>query len=192
MSTQTGYTRKKQPDKVRRALLDQAAKLAVKQGLAAVTIQAVAQAAGVTKGGLFHHFPDKHALIEGVFLDLLQHFDAEIDALMEQDPEPWGRFTRAYVNTLYTKRELEIESRWAALSASSVADPGLRWLWAEWLARRLDRHKETDDGMDLAIVRLAADGVWLAGLLDFGYRLLPNQEDLRARLIAMTKSAGDL
>jgi hypothetical protein len=45
------YTRIKQPELVRRALLDHAAKLAVEQGLAAVTVQAVSDAAGVTKGG---------------------------------------------------------------------------------------------------------------------------------------------
>ncbi|MGO7697024.1 TetR/AcrR family transcriptional regulator, partial [Rhizobium leguminosarum] len=55
--------RKKQPDVVRQALLDCATKLALEHGLAAVSFQAVASAAGVTKGGLFHHFPYKRLLI---------------------------------------------------------------------------------------------------------------------------------
>ncbi len=46
----TAYNRKKQPELVRRTLLDCAAKLALEQGLAAVTVQAVSHAAGVTKG----------------------------------------------------------------------------------------------------------------------------------------------
>jgi DNA-binding transcriptional regulator YbjK len=56
------YHRQKQPEAVRRALLEQAARLAVEQGVAAVTVQAIADAAGVTKGGLTHHFPSKQAL----------------------------------------------------------------------------------------------------------------------------------
>ena len=56
---QSPHRRKKQPEQVRRSLLDCAAQIAVEQGLASVTIQAVAEAAGVTKGGLFHHFASK-------------------------------------------------------------------------------------------------------------------------------------
>ncbi|MBP8939478.1 MAG: helix-turn-helix transcriptional regulator, partial [Agrobacterium sp.] len=58
------HERKKQPEIVRRSLLDCAAKLAADQGVAALSIQAVADAAGVTKGGLFHHFASKQALLE--------------------------------------------------------------------------------------------------------------------------------
>ena len=53
------HHRKKQPEQVRRTLLDCAARIAAEQGIANVTVQAVAEAAGVTKGGLFHHFPEQ-------------------------------------------------------------------------------------------------------------------------------------
>ena len=56
------YKRKKQPEVVRRALLDQAARITLEQGLSKVTFQAVADAAGVTKGGLMHPFATKNAL----------------------------------------------------------------------------------------------------------------------------------
>ncbi|WP_191058532.1 TetR/AcrR family transcriptional regulator [Geminicoccus harenae] len=130
------------------------------------------------------------ALIEDAFSDLLEHFDAEIDALMEQDPDPQGRFTRAYASTLYTKREPQIECRWTALSVSSVADPGLRRTWADSFERRLDRHKETDSGMGLTIIRLAAGGLWLAGLLDYGDGVLADQKELYARLIVVKKTSS--
>jgi AcrR family transcriptional regulator len=77
------YTRSKQPELVRRALLDHAAKLAVEQGLAAVTVQAVSDAAGVTKGGFTHHFPSKQALIDTVFHELLEKLGHDLDRRME-------------------------------------------------------------------------------------------------------------
>src|SRR5581483_4435078 len=52
----SAYTRAKQPEQVRRALLDCAATIAMDHGVSGITVQAVAAAAGVTKGGLFHHF----------------------------------------------------------------------------------------------------------------------------------------
>ena len=79
-------------------------------------MQAVAAAAGVTKGGLFHHFGSKQALIEGLFADLLARVDAEIDAAIEADPKPRGSFTRAYVNAVFTGKAFGFTTPWAALS----------------------------------------------------------------------------
>ncbi|MCA9997886.1 MAG: TetR/AcrR family transcriptional regulator, partial [Anaerolineales bacterium] len=36
-------------------------------GLASLTLDAVAEEAGLSKGGLLYHFPSKVALIEGLF-----------------------------------------------------------------------------------------------------------------------------
>jgi AcrR family transcriptional regulator len=91
----SAYTRAKQPEQVRHALLDCTAAVAMDHGVAGVTVQAVATAAGVTKGGLFHHFASKQALIEGLFADLLARLDAEIDVTIAADPKPRGGFTRA-------------------------------------------------------------------------------------------------
>lgn len=82
---------------MRRALLDSAASIAALQGFAAVTMQTVAAAANVTKGGLIHHFPNKQALVEAMALDQLDQLDASIDGYIAADPENHGRFTRAYV-----------------------------------------------------------------------------------------------
>ena len=74
------HHRRKQPDLVRRNLLEHAMRLAESEGLSGVTVQAVAAAAGVTKGGLFHHFPSKQALIEAMFADVMARLDADIEA----------------------------------------------------------------------------------------------------------------
>ncbi|MBW8284343.1 MAG: TetR/AcrR family transcriptional regulator, partial [Rhizobium sp.] len=115
------YSRKKQPEQVRRALLDCAATLAVENGLSAVTLQAVADAAGVTKGGLLHHFASKQILVEAVFAGLLAELGREIDGYMTADDEAYGRFTRAYVRAAFADHELGLRSPWAALSVSLIA-----------------------------------------------------------------------
>ncbi|HRN83289.1 MAG TPA: helix-turn-helix domain-containing protein, partial [Hyphomicrobium sp.] len=53
------HKRRKQPDIVRHQLLDVAARLCLKNGLHGLTLDAVAKEAGVSKGGLLHHFPSK-------------------------------------------------------------------------------------------------------------------------------------
>lgn len=180
------YSRKKQPEQVRRALLDCAARLAVENGLSAVTLQAVADAAGVTKGGLLHHFAGKQVLVEAVFADLLAELGREIDGYMALDDRPFGRFTRAYVRAAFADHELAMRSPWGALSVSLVAEPALRQLWSDWLQARLSDHQATDGTPMLEIVRLAADGVWLADLLqpDTGPRR--DLTGLRTHLLRLT------
>src|SRR6478735_6639526 len=118
-----------------RQMLDAAA-IAMDHGVSGVTVQAVAAAAGVTKGGLFHHFGSKQALIEGLFADLLARVDAEIDAAIETDPKPRGSFTRAYVNAVFTGKAFGFATPWAALSMVVVTDPSLRRLWNDWMKAR--------------------------------------------------------
>lgn len=183
----TAYHRKKQPELVRRTLLDCAAKLALEQGLAAVTVQAVSLAAGVTKGALFHHFPSKQALVEGVVADLIAQLDADIDAAMAKDPLPYGRYTRAYVDITLHDPMMKEGSQWAALHISILAEPALRRMVSDWFAERLYRHRDTDGDADLEFVRLAADGAWIAYLVrEKPTDPVPELGALRKRLIAMT------
>lgn len=179
----SAYRRPKQPQIVRRALIEQAARLAVEEGLAAVTVQAVADAVGVTKGGVTHHFPHKRALIDAVVGDLLDALDAEINAWMMADPEPHGAFTRAYLEATLAAGA-DVGNPWGSLAALMLADASLRARWSGWLAGRLARHHATDNDRSLAIVRLAADGLWLA---DLGGVELGDRKGLRARLLAMTR-----
>lgn len=177
------YSRKKQPELVRRALLDEAAQLAMTGGLSAVTVQAVAAAAGVTKGGLFHHFTSKQALVEAMFADVMERFDAEIDANMPENTAEFGRFTRAYVETLLGGSEANIGETFDTLSATMMADATLGVLWSDWLRLRLERHRDTDFDPRLEIVRFAADGAWL-NLLGQG-RPRSSADAIRQRIIGM-------
>lgn len=177
------YHRQKQPEAVRRALLEQAARLAVEQGVAAVTVQAVADAAGVTKGGLTHHFPSKQALIEAVFQDLLDDLKNSLYESMRADPTPHGSFTRAYVIEVFDMDPGARGGLWSALSVLMLSDPKLRDMWAKWIGLWLKAGRKTDDGLDLAIIRLAADGVWLSDLSGVP---LSGRAQLRDQLIKAT------
>jgi TetR/AcrR family transcriptional repressor of nem operon len=54
--------RKKQPEVTRQAILDAAGAAFSARGYAATGIGTIVAATGLTKGALFHHFPDKRAL----------------------------------------------------------------------------------------------------------------------------------
>lgn len=188
--TENAYTKRKQPEQVRRALLDQTAALAVGGGPAAITIQAVADRAGVTKGGLLHHFASKQALVEAVFADLLEKLDQEIDLYMAEDGAMRGRFTRAYVRAIFADRKLGNSSPWAALSVSMISEPALRQLWSRWMERKLAEHRTTDDAPMLEIARLAADGVWLADLLQEDRETVRDLSHIERQLLTLASATS--
>lgn len=190
METQNAHKRKKQPELVRRALLDEAARITLEQGLSKVTFQAVADAVGVTKGGVMHHFATKDALILEVFYDAMAKFEAEVNAAMAKDPVSYGSFTRAYIDatiSLGEKGQAEFNSQ-ATLYVLMLGDRMLRERWAEWSNEQLKKYAATDNSETLCMVRLVADGIWLS---DFSGIDISDKASIRERLINMTQQDFD-
>lgn len=190
METKNAHKRKKQPELVRRALLDQAARITLEQGLSKVTFQAVADAVGVTKGGVMHHFATKDALILEVFYDAMAKFEAEVNAAMAKDPVSYGSFTRAYIDatiSLGEKGQAEFNSQ-ATLYVLMLGDRMLRERWAEWSNEQLKKYAATDNSETLCMVRLVADGIWLS---DFSGIDISDKASIRERLINMTQQDFD-
>ncbi|OHV81319.1 TetR/AcrR family transcriptional regulator [Ensifer sp. LCM 4579] len=161
----SAHQRKKQPERVRQQLLEVAARLSLEQGIAAVTLDRVSQAAGVSKGGLLHHFPNKLALLDGLFDELVARFDRAIEAAMADDDVERGRFTRAYLAVCFAL-DVEAEGQdWQVLAIALLAEPQLKARWRDWVARRSAEFAKTDGSPNCLIARFAADGVWLADLI---------------------------
>ena len=153
--------------------------IAGQSGVAAVTLEAVADRAGVSKGGLLYHFPSKEALVAGMVDGLCRSFAELAHAAARADPEPEGRSARAYLAA--SAGELWQSSRWLALVGALMISPGLLDSWRSWVvAGRAADEAENADPVAAAIVRLAADGIWLAGVLG----LPPPDQQLRAEVLA--------
>lgn len=180
------HRRPKTPDQTRRALLDAAAAQALAYGLTALSLPAVAEAAGLTKGALFHHFGSKQGLIDALCDEILTRIDSEIDTALAHDAGGYGTFTRAYLHCVFAGGDLG--SPWSALSLSAITDPQLATIWANWLGARLRQHSQTDQAPGLEILRLAADGYWLASCQGIATQ---DHDALYDRLMAGTHPARE-
>ncbi len=184
----TAHHRKKQPLFVRQQLLEVAARLASEKGMTAVTLDAVSGASGVSKGGLLHHFPSKNMLLEALFDSLLERLDAAIEEAMRADPLPHGRFTRGYLHACLALRDQPQGNKdWAQVTMVLLTEPQLRQRWHAWVRERSEEYIGTDSSVDAAIVRLAADGIWLADLLGSHDMDQGARQKLIDRLIELTR-----
>jgi AcrR family transcriptional regulator len=80
---------------VRERLLDAAEKVVARDGVANLTLDAVAREGGVSKGGLLYHFPSKSALITSVVERLAVQCDADHANAIAAAGEGPGAVTRA-------------------------------------------------------------------------------------------------
>ena len=83
---------------LRDALLDAAEAVVARQGVANLTFDAVAAEAGMSKGGLLHHFRSKDRLIEGLVTRAAENWRACWMGSYERLPEGPGRMTRGLLN----------------------------------------------------------------------------------------------
>ncbi|MGW1992465.1 TetR/AcrR family transcriptional regulator [Embleya sp. NPDC001921] len=176
---------------MRDRLLDAVERILVRDGVEAVRLDAVAREAGVSKGGLLHHFPSKQALVQGVVERLADRFEA---ALPEPGCPP-GAFALAWLDASIpaespTGDRSGVDQVPLALLAAAGGPEVLACLrerYAHW-QRRL-----ASDGLDPAVadlVRMAVDGWWAARLLDLGVPHDAAHTDLRALLTELIRTRG--
>ncbi|HDR9804477.1 TPA: TetR family transcriptional regulator [Burkholderia cenocepacia] len=163
-----GVRRKKAPDQVRAQLLAAASEIATHHGVAALTLDAVAERAGVTKGALQYHFANKQGLLDALFGQATERFGAQLAARMAADSSGDGAGARAYLHAVLDAANpaASIEVL-RVLVASMITEQDTRARWSvpmrEWT--RPDP-VPLEQAATLMICRLAADGLWISELLD--------------------------
>jgi len=176
-------------------MLEAACEVVSRLGVGAMTLEAVAAQAGVSKGGLLYHFPNKNALILGMIKRMEQQFEADIAAEIEREEAAGsapvaGRWLRAYVRVSLQEAD-EIDAMHAALMAPIYEDPEL--LHSMQVAEARWQQQAENDGVAVPIatvVWLAADGYWLSKVFGFkaAYSVPEKLQEIRQTLLNLIES----
>ena len=166
--------------RTRKAILQAANKVVLRDGSNALTLDAVAKEAGVSKGGLLYHFPSKDALIMAMVDDLIQSADQAMRQLQADDPNTYGSWTRAYINVC--RESDEADSISAAMIPAAASNPELlapmRNMYESW-QKKLD--DDLGDRGKSMLIRLALDGLGMVEL----FKLSPPRGERRDELISL-------
>jgi AcrR family transcriptional regulator len=167
-------------------ILIAASEIVQEEGVVKLTLEAVAQRAGVSKGGLLYHYPSKEALIKGMVEDWTNNYFESIITLVNNDNREIGKWSRAYVNSTFS--DLNNNNLNSALMAAMFINPDLL---DEFRQKYDSLHTNLiNDGIDpvkITIARLSIDGLWYSEI--FG--MAPLNEELKTlvfdKLINMIK-----
>lgn len=145
--------RKNKPQEVRQNLLDAVQTLILSEGIGQVSIQKIADTAGVSKGGLFHHFKHKDELLAAYFDALLDEFDALLQAYPITD---YRDFISAYARLTFDG--VAHYGNQSMILLQFMSQKVYQQKWQDWLAKW-----ESLDGVsfELTAWRYVIDGIWL-------------------------------
>lgn len=165
-----------------------AAALVVREeGAAALTLERVAARAGVSKGGLLHHFRTKEELVRGMMEAKMDAWEACLEARVAAGE----RYARAYVEDCFDKdpetRDLAgvfVAAVATDRSLAGVVEARFDTIFARLVADGLAPHRAR-------LLVLASDGLFLSASL--GIRALPDAElvALRREMLRLLKPAED-
>jgi AcrR family transcriptional regulator len=156
-------------NELQNTLLDAAEAVVVRQGIANLTLDAVAGEAGMSKGGLLHHFPTKDSLVEALVTRAAEGWRACYMAAYEDTPEGPGRMTRALLGHCLSDTQgwtEQVRHGSSAVFAALAQNPSLI---EPMHAVHNDLHRRvTADGLPPGVgeaVVAAIDGLWLDWVL---------------------------
>ncbi|QSB03990.1 TetR/AcrR family transcriptional regulator [Natronoglycomyces albus] len=172
-------------------ILDALQDILVNDGTAAVTLEAVAAAAGVSKGGLLYHFPSKSALYTGLAKRLREAEELEFARARQQG------IVEGFLRSSITESTEGKAGYWALLTAlqgrredlTDEAVEHLHYVFNEWSVLLAE---EVDDPALLGIIRLVGDGLFLtaiSGLPQAGPEVIDAVVERLVSLVEVDKQA---
>lgn len=183
-----GRTAGRTAEDTRRNILDAAA-LVIGENGTKVPVTVIAEAAGVSKGGLLYHFPSKEKLLIDLATYLLEQFRDLVEEFTSAEPEgAKGRLTRGYIRASFAyAKDFAEQKRHIALASNLMLEPGLGELAQEEAERwRTDLLHDRLNPATTRLIVAATDGgnsapLWGA-VLSYGDR-----GDLERQLIGLTR-----
>ncbi|WP_437635632.1 TetR/AcrR family transcriptional regulator [Sorangium sp. So ce854] len=172
-------------------ILDAAERLVVARGVNSLTVEAVITEAQISKGGFFHHFATKDALLTAIIDRLSKRVTDDAAERAARDPEPRGARLRAQIALALDAEKLETAAPRALLLAlieAVGAQPEIARhickLNAESFAH--DVAEDISEGRAIA-VQFALDGFWFSQALGTAALTDGQTQALRDALLALAQ-----
>ncbi len=169
----------------RERILEAACNLVADEGAQRLTLESVAERAGVSKGGLLYHFPGKQALLTAMVAELVEDFERRrLQALAGFGADPAAEL-KAYViaNDSDSVRDRRLAQ---GLAATLVNQPALLTPISASMRHCVDQATQGASDPALALlVCIASDGQYVMEALGLMELRAEEREALRARLLEL-------
>jgi AcrR family transcriptional regulator len=156
----------------RDVILERAADLFAKQGVAATTVREIAEAVGILSGSLYHHFASKDEIVDAIVSSFMDDLVSRYDAVMTADTDPEARLVGLVRASIATSADhphateiYQNDARYLqAADGPTIVRQSARAVRSAWI-QVLEEGAQTgvfrDDVPVKVIYPLLRDGLWL-------------------------------
>ncbi|MGZ0043124.1 TetR/AcrR family transcriptional regulator [Paenibacillus ottowii] len=172
----------------RNQILAAASSIVNTHGAEKLTLEAVAKEAGVSKGGLLYHFPNKQALVDTMMEESTNSYISNIIENAINSININGKWSRAYIDATFNDvKNGNSDEMNSAIIISLYTNPDLLTKFKnEYSIIQKNIENEGIDPVIATIVRLAVDGLRFSEILGVGDLNSELREKVIKQLIMMT------
>lgn len=173
------------PTSSKEIILDAAEGIVLDSGARHMTLDAVAERAGVSKGGLLYHFPSKEALLRGMLERLRKQIDDTRKEKSKGLKEGPKREIKAFILSS-ADRDPKKDQIGSALLAAVAHDPKLLQNARDDVRRRLDEVLQSGVNFKrAAVIFFAVHGLVLSELLSLSPLSKKERQELTEELLRL-------
>lgn len=144
----------------REKLLGTAEKIVAQHGVAGLTMDSLARAANISKGGVQYCFGNKEGLIKAMIMRWSDHFDAEVAQAAGGKSDALSH-VRAHIK-ITREANVQDESRFAAMLAGLIPNSDQLAETRTWYAKQLQGLDfSTEQGRNARLAFIANEGAFL-------------------------------
>lgn len=176
----------------KKTILAAAEAIVIESGASHMTLDAVAERSGISKGGLMYNFPSKEALLEAMVGRMKERFDQLREKARRDLPQ--GRTNELMVEIRIMQGDSDTDHRLsAALLAAASNQPKLAHkVRDEWRDRFLNKLASKDDFARSAILFFAAVGIHFHDLLNLSLLDGEQRKTIFAELMRLASGGGNI
>jgi AcrR family transcriptional regulator len=156
----------------RDVILERAADLFAKQGVAATTVREIAEAVGILSGSLYHHFASKDEIVDAIVTSFMEDLVARYDAVLASETDPHAQLVGLVRASIATSAEhphateiYQNDARYLQADDGSAAvvkgARTVRSAWIQVLEGGAASGVFRDDVPVKVVYPLLRDGLWL-------------------------------
>jgi AcrR family transcriptional regulator len=163
-------------ERTRKAALKAALTIIARDGPGRLTLDAIAKEAGISKGGLMHQFPSKHAVLKALLEQQVAYFE-EFHGRLSTDGKTERPQLAAQIGT-FREAAMQPHSIAFAFLGALAEEPSLLSISRDRDVERIAALKAEGGDTDLALLRrAAAEGLALSSI--FGLSAMSRQDQMR-------------
>ena len=166
-----------------------ASQILCREGLSSLTLAAVAKEAGLSKGGLLYHFPNKVSLIEALFEYHNDIFERRLVEMAREEGEDAGAWLRAYAKASIEQiTDPDTAQLYSSLFAAEEKYASAHALMREKYVRwQIEADQSGLDPNWATLVRLTVDGLWFTEMHQYAPLKPQRRDEIMALILQLTQ-----